>query len=737
MAENHNIRQGEGLLAEGNFDPNQSVEKVAALLSPRNVVIVGATDKAGNWTPRVYRNLRRYGFPGPVFPLNPGRDEIWGETCYRDFAALPEPPDHLIVLVPAKIVPGVLRDAARAGARSATIMTSGFEESGDEQGRKMGAALRAAIGETGLAISGPNCFGNLVAAESFVTMPDDRPQQIAVGPVSIVGQSGGIATAIKRTLEERGIVVGTLVTSGNEAGLNSADYIHYFVRDPETRVIVCYLESIRDRDNFLAACRAARAAGKAVVVMKLGTSGAGRAAALAHTGALAGSAAAFDAVAGAAGAIRVGNLDEVIEVVEYVLHAPLPKGPGIGAITLSGGLRGMMLDAAERNGVRFAEIEGKTQAALEAFMGAGSAVGNPLDGGYTVLSSQENYLKSIDIMLSDPGVDLLLMQEELPREAGSARKESNLRAVEKAIAKAGKPVCYVSMISYGLTDYARDMRRDLPHLPFLQEVDKAMRSVRAIVNHVALAGGPVADEPPSAAAREIGARLRAASAQARAPFTLSEPESKALLAAYGVPAAREEVAADADAAARAAAKIGYPVVLKAVSAELAHKTEAGAVIVGVRDESALRDGVARIYANVEKAKPGLELDGILVAEMVSGGIELALGIANDPEVGPVVMFGGGGVALELYGDVAFADPGLDAPRAAALIERTRAARLLDGWRGQPGADRAAVERAIVAMGRIARDLGDAIEAVDVNPFVARSDGAVALDALVVVKAGAA
>ncbi len=721
-------------MTAGTVDPDKSVEKVTALLAPRNVVIVGATDKPGNWTPRVHRNLRRYGFPGPVFPLNPGRDEVWGETCYRDFAALPEPPDHLIILVPAKLVPGVLRDAAAAGARSATVMTSGFDETGDDSGRKMGAALRAAIEETGMAVSGPNCFGNLVAAEFFVTMPDDRPQDIGVGPVSIVGQSGGIATAIKRTLEERGIKVGALVTSGNEAGLNSADYIHYFVRDPETKVIVCYLESIRDRDNFLSACRAARAAGKPVVVMKLGTSRAGQAAALAHTGALAGSAAAFDAVAGAAGAIRAGNLDEVIEVVEYVLHAPLPKGTGIGAITLSGGLRGMMLDAAERNGVRFAQIQPETQARLEAFMGAGSAVGNPLDGGYTVLSSQENYLKAIDIMLSDPGIDLLLMQEELPREAGSARKENNLREVEKLAARNGKPICFVSMISYGLTAYARDMHAELPHLPFLQEVDKALCAVRVIGNHVTSAAPAAADGTPAAAA-DIAARLRAAAAKASKPFTLSEPESKALLAAYGVPVVRDVVTPDADAAARAAEEIGYPVVLKAVSAELPHKTEAGAVLVGLEDEAALRQGFALILANVEKARPGLKLDGVMVAEMIRGGVELAVGIANDPEVGPVVMFGGGGVALELYGDVAFADPALDRAGAERLVDRTKAARLLAGWRGQPAADREAVEAAIVAIGRIARDLGDVIEAVDVNPFVARPEGAVALDALVVVRGG--
>ena len=350
-----------------------STEKVAALLDPRNVVLVGASDRPGSWTTRVWRNLQRYNYGKPVYPLNPGRDEIWDVTCYKSMADMPEAPDHLVILVPAKAVPGVLRDGAAAGARSATVFSSGFDEIGSEEGRKFGDQLRAAINETGLAVSGPNCLGNMAAASSFVTMPDDRPQVLEPGPVAIVGQSGGLAMAIKRTLEERGINTGYVVTSGNEAGLTTADYIRFFAAHEDTKVIVSYLEAVHDRDGFLEACRAARAVGKPVVVMKLGTSEDGRTAALAHTGGLAGSIAAFDAVAGAAGAIRVGTLDDVVEVTEYMIHAPLPEGPGLGAITFSGGLRGLMLDAAERNGLRFPPLSDKSQSTLEGMLGAGSA----------------------------------------------------------------------------------------------------------------------------------------------------------------------------------------------------------------------------------------------------------------------------------------------------------------------------------------------------------------------------
>ena len=717
-------------------DRRNSAEKVAALLDPRNVVLVGASDRPGSWTARVWRNLRRYNFEKPIYPLNPGRDEIWDVKCYKSMADMPEAPDHLVILVPAKAVPGVLREAAAAGARSATVFTSGFDEIGNDEGRGLGDKLRAAIEETGMAVSGPNCLGNIAAASSLVTMPDDRPQKVERGPVSMVGQSGGLAMAIKRTLEGRGINTGYVVTSGNETGLTTADYIRFFASDQDTEVIVSYLEAIHDREGFLDACREARAAGKPVVVMKLGTSAEGRSAALAHTGALAGSVAAFDAVAGAAGAIRVGTLDDVVEVTEYMLHAPLPDGPAVGAITFSGGLRGLMLDAAEKNGLRFPPLSDQSQETLEGMLGAGSAVGNPLDGGFGILTSEETYRRAVELVLDDPNIDILLLQEELMREPGSGRKEDYLRMVEGLAAEARKPIAYVSMISYGLTDYSRGLRAELTNLPFLQETDKSLRAVRAVVDY-AENGRRARVEARAAGAEEKAAarRVREIAADGEGTHGLSEPDSKALLAAYGIPVPQEAVVGNAEDAVRTAREIGFPVVLKAVSDALPHKTEAGAVLLGQGGEDEVRAGFDTILENVARAAPDLQLDGVLVAKEVGGGIELALGIHNDPEVRPVVMFGQGGVVLELFGDVAFADPHLDEAGAAALISKTKAAQLLDGFRGSSPFDRSAVEQAIVALGRLALDLADVIEAIDVNPFIALpgSGGGLALDALVVVR----
>jgi acyl-CoA synthetase (NDP forming) len=703
---------------------------VHALLNPRNVAIVGASDKPGAWPERVYRNLRHYGYAGAIYPLNPTRDEIWGIPCFKRFADMPEAPDHLVILSPAKTVPAALRDGAAAGARSATIMSSGFDEATSEQGRALAADLAAAIAETGLAVSGPNCMGNFNHAAKFFTMTDDRPHRFVDGPVAVFGQSGGIVMAMKRTLEERGIVCGALITSGNEAGLTSADYISYFADVPSIRVIVCYLESTRDPQAFLAACRKARAAGKPVVVAKLGLSEEGQRAAAAHTGALAGSMAAFDAVASEAGVVRVRNLDDVVEATELLAHTRLPRGGRPGSITFSGGMRGLLLDMAQLNGVTYPALAPETRARLDKILGVGTIVGNPLDSGFTGLSSQTAYLECVHALLDDPHIDILLLQEELSRAPGNDRKESNMRKVNEIAATATKPIAFVSMISYGLTDYSRALRDELRNVAFLQECDKALRAIAAVGRYVASINAPPVTPP---AANVEGKALLARFVATPGPSTLDEVASKQLLALYGIKTPREETARNEDEAAAAAARIGYPVVLKAISADLPHKSDAGGVALNLKSEAEVRAAWRKIAAALaaHPAKPKFE--GALVAQMVSGGLELVLGVKRDPEMGSVVLFGSGGVDLELTKDVALAAAPLDEVRANALIDSTRVATLIKGYRGRPALDRAALVEALIGLSRVAHDAGDAIAEIDVNPFLLMEKGSVALDGLVVLE----
>lgn len=716
---------------------NESVEKVRALLAPGNVVIVGASDRPNNWALRVWRNLNRYEFPGPIYPINPRRETVWDVKCYPDFTSLPEPPDHVVIVVPAPHVPAILEDAAAAGARSSTVFSSGFDEAPHEEGKALGRQLREVIARTGIAVSGPNCLGNMVAKSKMVTMTDDRKQELVVGPVAVLGQSGGLVMALKRGLEERGIFTGYLLTCGNEAGLTAADYIQYFAAEPDIKVIVCYLEAINAPQAFVAACRAARDAGKPVVAVKLGGSKEGRAAAIAHTGALAGAFEAFDAVAGAAGAIRVKTTDDVVELVELFLHAPLPAGSGLGAFTISGGLRGMLLDAAADYGMTFPEIAPETRARLEEILGVGTIIGNPLDAGFAALSSQESYLNAIQAMLDDPAIDTLLMQEELPRDPAAESKADNLRKVNALVeSRAVKPMAFFSMISYAGNEYSRTLRTELPNLPFLQEIDKSMRAVRSFAAYAESARFDLraVPETPPLAETDAVRRLREA-AGGDGPVALDEVASKALLRDCGIPMPDEAVAASPDEAVAAARSIGFPVVLKAVCAEITHKSDAGAVRLGLGSVDEVRAAWDEITANVAAYRADVRLDGMLVAPQISGGLELVLGIQNDPDVGCVVMFGAGGVLLELYKDVAFGPPMIDADVARMMIDKTRAGRLLDGYRGSPPLDRAAVVDALIVLGRIARDFGDLIEAVDINPFVAleAGKGGYALDGLVIAR----
>ena len=710
-----------------NKSDDHIIARVEALLFPRNIVIAGATDKAGNWPQRVWRNLQRYHFKGAVYPYNPSREQVWDTKCYQRFDDLPEPPDQIIVLTPAQHVVGVLRQAHHAGARSAIIMTSGFGEALDEHSQELARALSDLIKETGLAVSGPNCLGNFNARHSMFAMTDDRPQQLSDGPVAVFGQSGGIVMALKRTLEERGINSAFAITSGNEAGLNSADYIHYFAHDPKIKVIVCYLEAVHDSIGFLEACRLARAQGKMVVVMKLGSSNAGQEAAAAHTGKLAGSMAAFDAVAGQAGVVRAKNLDDVIEIVDFCVHAPLPKGRRLGAITFSGGMRGLFLDAADEHQLSFAPLSAATHKALSDVLSVGSIIGNPLDAGFSALRSGEAYLKCVEIMLADPDIDILFLQEELPRAAGTERKEANLRGVNQLVQKAQKPVIFVSMISYGLTDYSRALRHDLPHLAFLQETQRTLRAVAGLIAYHETDHHRIALPTPHAQGL---AALKKARANAQGS-TLNEHQSKDLFAAYGVACAREVIAQTWDEAQKGAADLGYPLVLKALSADVTHKTDAGLVVLNIGNESDLRRAWEHVQTQWAKLPAHYRCDGYLLAQSMSEGLDLFIGCKNDPDVGPVIVFGSGGIDVELVNDSAVAALPLSKTHAKALISRTKAGQRLRGIRSTQKLAEVSVIDALVKLSHLMCDSDGHIAALDINPFRVDTEKGLALDGVVI------
>lgn len=709
-----------------------SKEKVAALTAPRNVVLVGASDRPGSWAARVWHNLKRYEFPGPIYLINPRRSEIWEQPCYPDFQALPQAPDHMVVLVPAAGVIDTLRRGAAAGARSATVFSAGFGEGFDSKAATLGRELAAVIAQTGLGVSGPNCMGNVCAKSRLVTLTEDRPLAVRPGPVALVGQSGGMMIFTNQALQERGIWPEYLITSGNEAGLSIADYIAFFAGEPELKVIIIYVEAISQLAKFKAACRTARAANKSIVAVKLGQSEGGRSAAMAHTGSLAGSIEAFDAIAGEVGVIRADTLDDAVEITELLVHTGAAPGRRLGAVTLSGAYRGLLLDSAERNGLQFPALAPATTERLNAVLTVGSLVANPIDGGYGVLSSADNFMASIDALQADPNVDMVLVQEGLPRAPGSDRAEHYIRlADDYAATTATKPIAFITPISHGQTDYSRALRAKAPHVSFLQEAYKALRAIASVARRderERLARGSLLQPQAPAPERcDLAERLR--SRATAEPVALDEAQSKEVLRAYGIATAEEALVTSRTAAIEAAGRIGYPVVLKAVSAELLHKSEVGAVVLDL----ASPEHLAAAYDDMAQRLQRHRLTGMLVCRQVRGGLELVLGLHRDPEMGLVVMAGSGGVLLELIKDVTFCAPPVSPEKARDMLARMRGARLLAGYRGSPALDADALVNALVALGQLAVDLEDVVQSVDINPFVALPQGGLALDALIVLQ----
>jgi acetate---CoA ligase (ADP-forming) len=714
-------------------DASQIVKSIHAMLHPRNIVLVGATDKPGNYAERIWNNLIRYKFEGALYPVNAKRETIWGVPCYKDFASLPDKPDHVLVLVPARFAVQVIRDAAAAGARSATIVTSGFSELQDEDSQRLAGELQQAIRETGLAVTGPNCLGNLSAGENLFTNIDDRIVTMEAGAVAIAGQSGAIVMAIRQALEDRGVGVGYMVTTGNEAGLETPDLMAYFAADPSIRVIVVYLEGVRNTKAFRDACKAARAAGKPVIALKLGASEGGRAAAMAHTGALAGSIETFDAISTREGVIRVGGLDELIETTECFVHADPPKGNRLAAVTLSGGKRGLLIDAFHSAGLNFAPLSTDASEKLAKMLGPGSIVGNPLDAGFAAVVDPSVYIQSIKIMIDDPDTDIVIIDAELPK-APHELRERNLRVVNEMAARASKPVIYISAMSIGFTEFTKTLRKSLPDIAVMQGMDRAVGAIKALIGYASLAKEvPDIISSSKASARALLEKtLKTANGAA-----LDEVASKKLLRAYGIPVSKEEIAQTAADAAKIAKKIGFPVVAKVVSADILHKSDIGGVVLNLGSAAEVRKAFNDITARVKKLKTKPKLEGILIAQQVKADLELVVGASLDAEMGPVVLFGTGGVDIELMKDVALAGAPLDDAEARQLIGRTKAGVKMKGYRGKPALHEPSAVKALVGLSNLMADAGSRIASIDVNPFLINAKTGVAVDALIVLNNAAA
>jgi len=470
-----------------------------------------------------------------------------------------------------------------------------------------------------------------------------------------------------------------------------------------------------------------------VIALKLGASEGGRAAAMAHTGALAGSIETFDAISTREGVIRVRGLDELIETTECFVHADPPKGDRLAAVTLSGGKRGLLIDAFHSAGLDFAALSKDASEKLARMLGPGSIVGNPLDAGFAAVVDPSVYMQSIKIMIDDPDTDIVIIDAELPK-APHELRERNLRIVNEMAGRASKPVIYISAMSIGFTEFTKVLRKSLPNIAVMQGMDRAVGAIKSLIEYARLrkeVPDILSSSKPSARAL-LEKTLKNANGAA-----LDEVASKKLLKAYGIPISKEEIAQSAADAAKIAKKIGFPVVAKVVSPDILHKSDIGGVVLNLNSAAEVKKAFNDIVARVKKLKNKPKFEGILIAQQVKADLELVVGASLDAEMGPVVLFGTGGVDIELLKDVALAGAPLDEAEARHLIGRTKAGIKMKGYRGKPALHEPSAVKALVGLSNLMADAGFRIASIDVNPFLINAKTGVAVDALIVLNNAAA
>lgn len=695
--------------------PRGPARNLDPLFKPQSIAVVGAapTSVGGH----VLENIKRIGYRGRVYPVHPRHDSVHGLTCYPSLAALPEAVDAAVLATRAEAVPAALAEAGERGVRAAVSFAMGFAEAGAE-GERRQREIQEIAARHGMLVCGPNCVGLFSYANACAMYVDVLPSEAAPGRIAAVSQSG---TASIAAVTSGRIGLSHLVSIGNEAVIDAAEYMSYFVDDPQTGVIVAFLEGIRSPRMFVDVALRARQAGKPLVVLKVGASERAQAATVAHTGSLAGADEVFDGVCEQFGILRVHDFDEMFDTANALslLDGRLPQGNRLGSITMSGGQVGMLLDLASEAGLAFDELGADARAALNEVLGRNPAISNPLDAGGTA-GDDSVFADSLELIANDNNVDLLAVTSPaLINWRRTAQTADLTIALSQAIEK---PVMFLTSYAEAVAPAVR-APLDAAGVPVLPATRRGFGTIARCVRYAAHRSRRIEDEggdrPP---AREISPLLAGASR------TLSEFTSFRILAGYGIPSVRHALVASAEGAAAMAGEIGFPVAVKACAASLSHKSDIGAVQVDLHDEQAVARAYDEVMTRVRDA--GIAgVEGVLVAAMARG-VEVIAGVSRDPDFGPTVIVGLGGTAVELLDDVSIRIAPVGRAEALAMLQGLRVAALLNGFRGAPRADVSALADVVVALSHLAVDHQDRIDAIDINPLMVSDAGAVAVDAMV-------
>jgi acyl-CoA synthetase (NDP forming) len=693
---------------------HRTTTALEALLRPRSIAIVGASARDGSFGQRLLNSITSGRYRGAVYPINPRYAEIAGHRCYPDFKALPELADCAAFAVSDDVVEAALADAADAGVRGGVLFGRAYEPPGGGPSRieRLAAIARTA----GMAVCGNNCMGFFNSVDGIKMSGDPPPLPETSGTVGLISHSGSTWSGLIGN--QRDLVFNYAISAGQEIATTMADYIEFLLTSPETRVIACLMETVRAPERFLAAVEKADRLGIPVVVLKLGRTERGQRFALAHSGALAGSDAAYGAIFERHNVIRVATPDELLDTVELLRSPRRPGAGGIGIVTDSGGERELIVDLATDIGAPMAEVTPATSARLADILDPGMEPQNPVDSygdGGMLLE------ECLGALANDPGVAVVALATNLVHGRPYARASST--AIEHAFAATAKPALVFGNIHSSVSREEATRLRALG-VPVLMGTTTALTAMRHLIdwqrrrNETRTAPPALPPRPMLDAARE---QVRGPALGHGASDALQLPQALRLLELFDIPASPSAFTADVAATVAAAERLGFPVVLKTAAPDILHKTEARGVALGLRDRAAVAEAYTRIAASCGKL--------VQVQAQAPTGTEVLLGMTNDAQFGPMVTVGLGGVLTEILADIVTFQPPISAAAARGYLERLQGYKLLQGYRGRPKADLDALALAIERFSVLCATIGPLFAAIDLNPVIAAPSGALAVDAL--------
>ncbi|MRS13001.1 MAG: CoA-binding protein [Actinobacteria bacterium] len=684
--------------------------------APRSIAVVGASRDPEKVGYAVLENLIGGGFPGALYPVNPKAEEILGRTCYASVSEIPERVDLAVVVVPAAACREVIEECGRVGVRAAVVISAGFREAGPA-GQALERELVQSARESGMRILGPNCLG-LIATRTKVNA-SFAPFMPAPGKISFLSQSGALGTAILDWAADEGIGLGHFVSLGNKSDITEVDLVEAWGQDPETGVVVGYLEAVADGRSFV------RAVGSLVrrvpfIALTAGSSDAGARAVSSHTGSLAGSRAAYDAAFRKAGVVRAHTVEELFDLAEGFARQPLPRRGGTVIVTNAGGPAILATDACDEYGVELASLSTETTRALQEVLPAAASVYNPVD----ILGDApaERYAEALRLVLADPATAsaIVILTPQATTEA-----EAVARAIAEETERSGVTTLAVFMGAASVSAAVVVLKQQgIPEYAF---PERAVATLSAMTKYRDFLDRPISPPPEVAIDREV---VRAAidhARQARRTF-ITESSAQRIAEACGIPSPRSGLARDLGAVRVIAAEVGYPVALKIASPDILHKSDVGGIELDLPDADAAEAAYERIMGRVQQRMPDARIWGVTVQQQLPPGREVIIGANRDPNFGPIVMFGLGGIYVEILKDVTFRLCPVTLVEAREMISEIRAAGLLRGARGAPPADVEAVADVICRVSALVSEFEEITE-LDINPLVVgdRGQGAVAAD----------